>query len=227
MDGDLAPLPELVNLKDRYDTWLLVDEAHATGLYGATRRGLAEACGVADRIEVQMGTLGKALGSAGGYIVGARELIECLVNGARSFIFSTAPVPAQAAAAAAAVAIVQSDEGRRLAGFLWERVTELRRGLAGLGWTVGAEGIAPVSAILPLMVRTEATALALAERLHEAGCLVPAIRFPTVARGAARLRITVSAAHTAEDVARLLAALEVALVDLGVPAHRQPAALGA
>ena len=133
MDGDWAPLRELVALKERYGAWLLVDEAHATGLYGDQRRGLAEACGVADRIEVQMGTLGKALGSAGGYICGARELIELLVNRARSFIFSTAPVPVQAAAATAAVGIVQSQEGRRLAALLWERVGELRRGLAGLG----------------------------------------------------------------------------------------------
>ena len=224
MDGDWAPLRELVALKERYGAWLLVDEAHATGLYGDQRRGLAEACGVADRIEVQMGTLGKALGSAGGYICGAGELIELLVNRARSFIFSTAPVPAQAAAATTAVGIVQSEEGRRLGGLLWERVGELRRGLAGLGLTLGGPGVsqapdtaslAQKSAILPLIVGEEVAALTLAERLRKAGCLVPAIRFPTVARGAARLRITVSAAHTSEDIQRLVAAIEAALAEHG------------
>ncbi|HTH47884.1 MAG TPA: 8-amino-7-oxononanoate synthase, partial [Candidatus Limnocylindria bacterium] len=107
MDGDAAPLHDLVDLKDRYGAWLMLDEAHATGMFGAHRSGLAELAGVADRVEVQMGTLGKALGSAGGYICGSRALIEYLINRARSFIFSTAPVPAAAAAASAALDILQ------------------------------------------------------------------------------------------------------------------------
>lgn len=224
MDGDQAPLRELVSLKERYDAWLLVDEAHATGLFGERRRGLAEACGVADRIEVQMGTLGKAIGAAGGYICGARELIELLVNRARSFIFSTAPVPAQAAAAVAGIRIVQGEEGRRRSGLLWQRIGELRHGLAGLGWPAGGGGGAPVgcasdgagwgSAIVPLIVGAETTALKLAERLRQAGILAPAIRYPTVARGAARLRLTVSAEHTAADIEALVAALGTALADV-------------
>ena len=111
MDGDLAPLREIVALKEKYDAWLMVDEAHATGFFGPGRRGLADELGVSDRIEIQMGTLGKALGSAGGYICGPRALTDYLVNRARSFIFSTAPVPAAAAAARAAVQLVQSVEG--------------------------------------------------------------------------------------------------------------------
>ncbi len=112
MDGDHAPLREMVALKEQYGAWLMVDEAHATGLYGAHRRGLAEELGVSDRIEVQMGTLGKALGASGGYICGSRALVDYLINRARTFIFSTAPVPAAAAAAATAgVRFVQSSAG--------------------------------------------------------------------------------------------------------------------
>ena len=136
MDGDVAPLNEIVELKDRHDAWLLVDEAHATGVFGRTRRGVIEEMGLEGRVEVQFGTLGKALGAAGGFIGGPRELIDYLVNSARSFIFSTAPPPASAAAAAAGLAIVQSPEGHVRAARLWERVAELRHELAAQGWTL-------------------------------------------------------------------------------------------
>ena len=122
MDGDHAPLREIVALKEKYGAWLMVDEAHATGLYGANRRGLAEELGVSDRIEVQMGTLGKALGAAGGYICGSRALIDFLINRARTFIFSTAPVPAAAAAATAGVRFVESSAGEERRQTLWQRV---------------------------------------------------------------------------------------------------------
>ena len=115
MDGDAAPLREIVALKEKYGAWLMVDEAHATGLYGKNRRGLAEESGVSGRIEIQMGTLGKAVGASGGYICGSRPLIDFLVNRARSFIFSTAPVPAAAAAATAGIRFIQSSEGERRA----------------------------------------------------------------------------------------------------------------
>src|SRR5277367_178003 len=111
MDGDAAPLRELVALKEKYGAWLMVDEAHATGLYGKNRRGFAEELGVSNQIEIQMGTLGKALGASGCYICGSRSLIDFLVNRARSFIFSTAPVPAAAAAATAAIQFVRSKSG--------------------------------------------------------------------------------------------------------------------
>ena len=122
MDGDHAPLREMVELKEQYGAWLMVDEAHATGLYGAHRRGLAEELGVSDRIEVQMGTLGKALGASGGYICGSRALIDYLINRARTFIFSTAPVPAAAAAATAGVRFVESSAGEERRRKLWQRV---------------------------------------------------------------------------------------------------------
>ena len=124
MDGDVAPLREIVGLKVKYGAWLMVDEAHATGLYGKNRRGLAEELGVSDQIEIQMGTLGKALGASGGYVCGSRALVDFLVNRARSFIFSTAPVPAAAAAANAGIHFLQSNEGKARRDSLWQRVKQ-------------------------------------------------------------------------------------------------------
>ncbi|MBC8326915.1 MAG: 8-amino-7-oxononanoate synthase [Verrucomicrobia subdivision 3 bacterium] len=203
MDGDLAPLLNLVELKQQHGAWLMLDEAHATGLYGEGRRGVAEEFGVGDRVEIQMGTLGKALGAAGGYICGSNELIELLRHRARSFVFSTAPMPAQAAAARAGIEVVQSAEGEERRTRLWSLVDELKNGLIARGWKL------PVvqSAILPLMIGVEAEAVALSERLLEAGVFVPAIRYPTVAKGEARLRVTVSAAHSPEDIKTLLETL--------------------
>jgi len=199
MDGDLAPLREIIELKEQHGAWLLLDEAHATGLFGEHRRGLAEAQGLAGHVEIQMGTLGKALGAAGGFIAGSRQLIELLVNRARSFIFSTAPVPAAAAAATAAIRLIQTAEGETLRTRLWQRVDELKNELIRAGCS-----LPPVqSAILPLHVGDERKAVELAAGLRERGVFIPAIRYPSVARGAARLRVTVTAAHTSEHIAAL------------------------
>jgi 8-amino-7-oxononanoate synthase len=203
MDGDLAPLREIVALKEKYGAWLMVDEAHATGLFGPGRRGLADELSLSDRIEIQMGTLGKALGSAGGYICGPRALTDYLVNRARSFIFSTAPVPAAAAAARAAVELVQSAEGAKRCDQLWSLVNQLKTGLAPLGWALSGVN----SAIIPLIIGPEDAAMDAAAALREAGIFIPAVRYPTVARGQARLRLTLTAAHTTQDVAVLLTAL--------------------
>jgi len=200
MDGDHAPLRELVALKEKYGAWLMVDEAHATGLYGPNRRGLAEALGVSDRVEIQMGTLGKALGASGGYVCGSRALIDYLVNRARSFIFSTAPVPAAAAAARAGVQLVQSAEGSALTERLWQRVAELKSRIQN-------PATESVSAIIPVNVGDESRAVAIASDLRERGFFVPAIRYPTVARGTARLRITLTATHSELEVRQLAAAL--------------------
>lgn len=200
MDGDLAPLRETVELKDRYGAWLMLDEAHATGLFGQNRSGLAEAFELADRVEISMGTLGKAIGAAGGFVCGSRALIDVLVNRARSFIFSTAPPPAQSAAARAGIALLQSQEGEDRRAQLWARVDQLKNGLIASPWR------APIlkSAIVPLMVGEETRALNIADALREAGFLLPAIRFPTVARGEARLRLTLTAAHSADDIAAVI-----------------------
>jgi 7-keto-8-aminopelargonate synthetase-like enzyme len=214
MDGDVAPLAEIVALKKKYGAWLMVDEAHSTGLYGPHRRGLAEELGVAGQIEIQMGTLGKALGASGGYICGSRKLINFLINRARSFIFSTAPVPATAAAARAGIQLVQSTEGQRLHGSLMERVQQCRTGVAPVSGFFREttnedrrDACPTPSAIIPLTIGDEAKAVALASELRERGFFVPAIRYPTVARGSARLRITLTAAHASNDVAELISAL--------------------
>jgi 8-amino-7-oxononanoate synthase len=201
MDGDHAPLREMVELKEQYGAWLMVDEAHATGLYGAHRRGLAEELGVGNRIEVQMGTLGKALGVSGGYICGSRALIEYLVNRARTFIFSTAPVPAAAAAATAGIRFVQSSAGEERRSRLWQHVSALSSALNPHASTCQ-------SAIIPILLGDESNAVEAAATLRALGIFIPAIRYPTVARGQARLRLTLSAAHTHADLAQLLAALK-------------------
>ena len=203
MDGDHAPLAGIVELKERYGAWLMLDEAHAVGLYGPLGQGLAAADGLGERIEIRMGTLGKAVGAAGGFICGSRRLTELLVNKARSFIFSTAPSPAVSAAARAGVELIQSAEGEKLRQQLWQRVGELRRGVGSLGWETPAEP----SAILPLIVGGEAKAVATMERLSEAGFFIPAIRYPTVPRNEARLRVTLSASHSVEDIQQLVNAL--------------------
>lgn len=216
MDGDFAPLREVIQLKEKHGAWLMVDEAHATGLYGEKRRGLAEEFGVAGQIEIQMGTLGKALGSAGGYICGSRTLIDYLVNRARSFIFSTAPVPAAASAATAAVQFVQSAEGQARRNQLWARVDQVKNGLIAAGLV-----LPPVrSAIIPLVIGDETKTVEAAAALREQGIFIPAIRYPTVARGRARLRLTVSAAHAAADVSQVVGALSVLKPSSDVPTPR-------
>lgn len=192
MDGDLASLREIIELKERHGAILFLDEAHAVGVLGSGAQGLAGELGLADRVEIQMGTLGKALGVSGGYIAGSRVLIDFLINRARSFIFSTAPSPAVAAACRAALRILQSEEGTLLRDRLHQNLMLLAAGLN--------LAVVPQSAIVPLILGSEESALAEAARLFEAGFFVPAIRYPTVPRNTARLRITVSAGHEAEEI---------------------------
>ena len=202
MDGDRAPVEEIVSVKDRYGALLLLDEAHAVGVIGEHGRGLADKRGVASMVDLQMGTLGKALGSAGGYICARKPIIDLLVNRARSFIYSTAPLPAAAAAASAALAFLHTPAGRDREETLWRRIGEFKRATPEslLPGKVG-------SAIIPLIIGDEEKALAASQWLRERGFLVPAIRYPTVARSSARLRITLSAAHTKEQVRTLCTAL--------------------
>ena len=200
MDGDFAPLKEIVELKEKYGAWLMLDEAHATGICGTQGRGLAESSGLGDRIEIQMGTLGKALGASGGYICGSRSLVDYLINRARSFIFSTAPVPAAAAAATAAIRFVQSKPGDARRAMLWQRVDSIAS-------ACGHHEKPRCSAILPILIGDEASALHASQTLREKNIFIPAIRYPTVARGEARLRLTVTAAHTEQDVEELSRAM--------------------
>ena len=202
MDGDTAPLVAWIAAKEKYGAWLLVDEAHATGLYGATGAGLVAEAGLSGRVEIVMGTLSKALGSVGGYIAGSRTLIDWLVNRARSFIYSTALPPGAIAASDAAVRLAQSSEGAALREKLRSNIALFRGGLpASLRPKV--EG-----AIQPILCGPSAAALQMAADLRMRGFLIPAIRYPTVAKNAARLRITLSAAHETGAIRGLGLALE-------------------
>ena len=199
MDGDRVPLRELVELKKRFQALLLLDEAHAIGVVGPHGRGLAAELELESEIDAQMGTLSNSLGVSGGYICGSRSLVDWLINRARSFVFSSAPPPALAAAATAAVHFLVSEEGEARRKTLWRRIVQLRKLLPGGKDEFGQPG----AAIIPWMVGDEQRALDLARALREQGFFVPAIRYPTVAKGAARLRITLSAAHSALQIASL------------------------
>jgi len=201
MDGDLAPLDKLAEVARRRDAMLLVDEAHATGVFGPQGRGVAELLGVEDRVDVRVGTLSKALGSLGGFVAGSRSLVEWLVNRARPYVFSTAAPAAMAAAALVALEIVRDEPERRRR--LLSRAESLRRQLSDQGWDVGKSA----SQIIPLIVGDPAKAMELAAALQQRGLFVPAIRPPTVPEGESCLRISLTWAHTDEMVGELVEAL--------------------
>ena len=200
MDGDLAPLRRLAEVAERYGAMLLVDEAHATGVYGGGR-GASVHCGVAEKVHVRVGTLSKALGSVGGFVAGSRRLVDWLVNRARPLVYSTGLPPSAAAAASRALEIIRAEPDRR------DRLHDLSMGLRARLTDLGVPGIELGGPIVPVIVGDPAEALRLSARLLEAGCLVPAIRPPTVPEGTARLRISLTAAHDRGDVDLLLAAL--------------------
>src|SRR5437870_6121176 len=206
MDGDRAPLRELVELKSRFGALLMLDEAHAVGVIGPNGRGLAAAENLDDHVDVQMGTLSKALGASGGYICGSRRLIEWLINRARSFIYSTAPPPGIVSAALAAVNFLGSSEGEERRRLLWERIG-LMQDLLHRNELNEKAGVAS-SAIFPWIVGDEQAAIDLASALQSEGFLVPAIRYPTVAKGCARLRITVTASHGENQIRSLCEAIK-------------------
>ncbi len=199
MDGDSASLREIVELKDQHGAWLMLDEAHAVGVLGPQGRGLAAQLGLEGRVELQMGTLSKALGLSGGYLAASRKVIDLLINRARSFIYSTAPPPFLAHAACKALGLVAGLEGDERRARLRSNVARLRQALEEGGMTVPDTP----AAILPVILGAEETALAASARLREHGFLVPAIRFPTVARGSARLRITLGSENKAEEIVAL------------------------
>jgi 8-amino-7-oxononanoate synthase len=206
MDGDRAPLRELIELKRRFGALLMLDEAHAVGVIGANGRGLAPAENLNEDVDVQMGTLSKALGASGGYICGSRNLIEWLINRARSFIYSTAPAPGIAAAALAAVEFLASPEGEERRLLLWKRINLLGELLPMNAMNTKSSNAS--SAIFPWIVGDAQAALDLASALQNEGFLVPAIRYPTVAKGSARLRITVTASHKEDQIRSLCEAIK-------------------
>lgn len=198
MDGDLAPLPEIAAACRRHGAMLMVDEAHATGLLGPTGAGAVEAAGLTGRVDVVMGTLSKALGSAGGYVAGRRDLIEYLRNRARTYVFDTAPAPAAVGAAREALRIARAEPARRARALALAHT--LAQELGALGYAAGE----PAAAVVPVMVGDAAEAFALSARLREAGVLCPAIRPPSVPPGTARLRVTATAAMTDDQASRAL-----------------------
>ena len=201
MDGDLAPLTELAAVCGRHDAWLLVDDAHGLGVLGPQGRGSLALAGVRAAHVLTMGTLGKAAGVAGAFVAGDAGVLAWILQRARTYMFSTAHPPALAAATSASLALIAREDWRRER--LQALAAQLRAGLAGLPWSL----LPSATAIQPLIVGENAAARALSAALRAQGIWVPAICPPTVPKGTARLRISLSALHTSADVARLVAAL--------------------
>ena len=221
MDGDRAPLAEMVELKALHGALLLVDEAHAIGVIGRNGRGLAAELGVSAQVDIHLGTMSKALGVSGGYIAGSRALIDLLVNRARPFIYSTAQPPVLAAAAEAAIDFLQTDEGERRRLALWQNIRLLGSQLPP-SLEAAPKLVAPAtsaeprlnraakaggSAIFPWIVGAEHEAVDFSAWLAKKGFFAPAIRYPTVAKGSARLRLTVTARHQPAQIMELGKAL--------------------
>ena len=204
MDGDLAPLTDLTVLASEYDAQLYVDDAHGTGVMGRTGRGPIEHFNLEGAIPFHMGTLSKALGSSGGYVVGPDDMIQYLVNTCRTFVFTTAPPPASAAAVIAALAIVDQEPDRRRR--LWDNREKLFAGLTRLGFTLAASA----SPILPIIVGEADRALAFAKELFRLGVFAPAIRPPSVPESTSRVRITITSQHTPSQIEQALLAFRLA-----------------
>jgi glycine C-acetyltransferase/8-amino-7-oxononanoate synthase len=201
MDGDLAPLPELFKATRQAEATLVVDDAHGTGVMGPEGRGTVEHFGLEGAPIVQMGTLSKALGGLGGFVAGARDLIEYLVNRARPFVYTTALPPAMAAAAIAALEVLEAEPERRMR--LWSLRDRLHDGIRQLGF----DTLDSRSPIIPLLVGDADAALSLSEALLTRGVYAPSIRPPTVPAGTSRIRLSVTAGHTPEQIDHVLEAL--------------------
>jgi glycine C-acetyltransferase/8-amino-7-oxononanoate synthase len=200
MDGDIAPLPGLVSLTEEYGALLMVDDAHGTGVLGKTGKGTAEHFGLEEKVHIQMGTLGKALGSFGAYAAGPRDLISYLINKSRGFMFSTSLPPAVCAASIAALDVLSAEPWRREK--LWNNRDRFVSGLRSLGIDTGRSE----TPIIPVLIGDSGRALNAAEALLKNGIFAPAIRPPSVLQGAARIRTTVMATHSESDIDQALEA---------------------
>ena len=198
MDGDLAPLEEIVHLAQKFDCMVMIDEAHALGVFGPEGQGLARHLGLQDKIDIQMGTLSKAAGSFGAYCCGSKELISFLINKARSFIYTTAMPPSAASASCKALEIIQADS--QLRERLWDNTHYVKTNLSKMGFdTLRSE-----SPIIPILVKDSQLAVKFSQRLLEEGIFISAIRPPTVPVNTARLRLTLMATHERKDLDYLL-----------------------
>lgn len=202
MDGDIAPLPDLVDLAEKYECLLMVDDAHATGVLGPNGGGTGDHFGLAEKIDVAMGTFGKALGGFGAFVAGDRNLRELLINCSRPFMFTTGLPPSVLAAGIAALEVVEEEPEMRAR--LWDNANLLRNGIEEMGFTLaGGE-----TQIIPLLAGDASLAMEMSSLLREEGLFIQGIRPPSVPPGTSRLRITVSAAHTRGELAFALEALQ-------------------
>lgn len=210
MDGDLAPLPEIVELAEQYDAIVMVDDAHGEGVLGSHGRGIADHFGLHGRVDLEMGTMSKAFGVVGGYLAGKAKIIEYLRQRARPFLFSSATTPADVAACIAAISILQeTDEPVRK---LWENARYFKAEMKGLGFDTGSSE----TPITPVMLGEAKTAWDFSKRLFAEGVFAQAIGYPTVPKGKARIRVMISALHTKEDLDFALEKFEKVGKELGV-----------
>ncbi len=210
MDGDIAPLPEIADLAEKYGAILMVDDAHGEGVLGHGGRGIVDHFGLHGRVDVEVGTLSKAFGVVGGYVAGSRELVEYLRQKARPFLFSSAVTPPDVAACIAAVDILNAST--ELVDRLWDNTRYFKEEMRKLGFDLGKS----VTPITPVMLGEAKLAQTFSRRLFEEGVFAQAIGYPTVPRGRARIRVMLSATHTREDLDFALGVFEKVGRELGV-----------
>jgi glycine C-acetyltransferase len=210
MDGDLGPLPELCTLADEYGCIMMVDDAHASGVFGRNGRGTVDHFGMHGRVDVQVGTLSKALGALGGYVAGPKSLIEFLYHRARPFLFSTSHPPSVAATCIAAIDVLEHEP--QWMERLWANTRFFKAGLEALGFNIGISE----SPITPVIVGDGALAMTLSDKLFEAGVFAQGIGFPTVPQGKARVRTIVTATHSEDELQFALDAFKTAGTNLGI-----------
>jgi glycine C-acetyltransferase len=212
MDGDIAPLPALCDLAEKYGCIMMVDDAHSSGVLGRGGRGTVDHLNCHGRVHIQVGTLSKAIGSMGGYVCGSRDLIDYLYLRARPFLFSTSHPPATAAACAAAFTLLDSPEGEKLVKKLWANTKYFKRELKKRGFQFKTSE----TPIIPIHVGDGAKAFEFSQKLFDAGVFAPAVGYPTVAEGKARLRAIVSAAHKREHLLKAAEILAEVAKPLGI-----------
>ncbi len=212
MDGDIAPLRELCGLAEKYNCIMMVDDAHASGVLGKNGRGTVDHLDCHGRVDIQVGTLSKAVGALGGYVCGTRTLIDFLYHRARPLLFSTSHPPSVAASCRGAFDLLDSPEGERLIKKLWSNTKFFRRRLKKLGFNTGVSE----TPIIPILVGEAARAFEFSRRLFDAGVYAPAVGFPTVAEGKARLRTIISATHKRKELERALEILAATGKELGI-----------
>jgi len=212
MDGDIAPLPQLCDLAEKYNCIMMVDDAHSSGVLGRGGRGTIDHLNCHGRVDIQVGTLSKAIGAMGGYVCGSRDLIDFLYHRARPFLFSTSHPPSVTATCQAAFALLDSPDGEKLIKKLWANTKFFKRRLKKLGFDTGISE----SPITPIMVGEAAKAFEFSRRLFEEGVLAVALGYPTVAEGKARIRTIVTATHRRQDLERALEILTRVGQSLGI-----------